>query len=272
MYSLHKISVSVLSFAFFLNASGTGSYSYPAGASENGMGYSCVMKPDFWSSFYNQALLPYQKSLRTGVNFENRFGIRELGTATAAVIIPSGKASIGAVFSHSGYSDFRRKTGALACGLKLSEKISAGAQIDYFSENYPGTECHSRIVTAEFGLHLSPSENVMIGLHIFNPVPNSIRREKLPSAVSAGAGVILNRLFFASAEIRLISDHKPELAVGAEYEAAKKFRIRGGFRTENTSFSFGFGYDFGFFRLDMGFSTHEALGITSSASIIFKFR
>jgi len=230
------------------------------------------MKPDFWSSFYNQALLPSQKSLLTGVNFENKFGIRELGTAAAAIIIPSGKASMGAIFSHSGYRDFRRQTGGLACGLKFSEKISAGAQIDYFSENYPGTECHARIVTAEFGLYLSTSENVMIGLHIFNPVPNSLRKEKLSSAVSAGAGIVLNRLFFASAEIRLVSDEKPVLAMGAEYEPAKKFRIRGGFRTENTSFSFGFGYESRLFRLDLGFTTHEALGITSSVSLIFQVR
>ena len=53
-------------------------------------------------------------------------------------VIPAGKASIGAAYSHFGYSDFKRDVAGLACGLKLSEKIAAGVQIDYFSERTSG--------------------------------------------------------------------------------------------------------------------------------------
>jgi hypothetical protein len=58
--------------------------------------------------------------------------------------------------------------------------------------------------------------------------------------------------------------------VGFEYEAAKKFWLRGGFCTNNSSFSFGVGYLTKIVQLDIGFITHEKLGVTSSVSLIFK--
>ena len=48
--------------------------------------------------------------------------------------------------------------------------------------------------------------------------------------------------------------------------------IRGGFSSENTSFSFGTGYKLKFATIDLGFLTHEKLGITTSASLIFKIK
>ena len=40
----------------------------------------------------------------------------------------------------------------------------------------------------------------------------------------------------------------------------KNLRIRGGFSSENTSFSFGIGYLLKSAQLDLGFATHETLG------------
>jgi hypothetical protein len=46
--------------------------------------------------------------------------------------------------------------------------------------------------------------------------------------------------------------------------------LRGGFSTDNNSFSFGLGYLIKVVQLDIGFITHEKLGVTSSVSFIFK--
>ena len=130
--SLLKISVSIF-FLFLQIAANAGTpYGIRAGAGEAGMGYACVMKEGFWSSFHNQALLAFNKDYSFGFNYEDRFGIRELGTRSAGVLIPAGKASAGAVYSNFGYADFKRDVAGLACGLKLSEKLAAGVQMDYF--------------------------------------------------------------------------------------------------------------------------------------------
>lgn len=268
--SLHKISVSAFFIFFSLTSSGGDLYRPTAGAGEAGMGYVCIMKNGFWTSFHNQASLANNTSLSFGLNYENRFNIKELGTRSVGMIIPAGKASAGAVYSHFGYTDFKREMTGLACGLKLSEKISAGIQVDYFSEKTSGEYSNKQSVTFETGLLITPSESIRIGVHLFNPVPNSIRKSYLPTTLRVGAGTFLNKLLFAGVEAEMSSGSKLIIRTGFEYEAFKKISIRGGFSTNNNSFSFGLGYLTKFVQIDMGFQTHEKLGVTSSVSLIFK--
>lgn len=272
MFSLHKITVSVLFIFLFSSASGSGPWFLAAGAAEAGMSNSCVMVPGFWSSFHNQALLPLNTSGAIGFNYQNRFNIGELGTRSAGFIIPSGRAVLGAVYSHFGYKDFIRHSAGLACGLKLSEKVSAGIQTDFLSEKTSGEYNKRRSLTFEAGLLIIPSEKIRIGFHLFNPFPNSWRRNYLPSSLRAGAGIWLNSILFTSVEAEMRTGRNLNLKTGFEYGPVKNLRIRGGFGSENTSFSFGIGYLTKFAQLDLGFATHERLGVTSSASIIFKLK
>ena len=272
MYSLHRISVSLLSIFLSLTASGTNPYHLPAGAAEAGMGSVSVMKNGFWSSFRNQGLLAHSQAFSAGFNYTNRFNIGELGSRTAGMIIPAGRTSLGLIYSHFGFSHFRRETGALGCGLRLSENFSAGIQIDYFLEKASGEYDNFHAVTFEGGLLITPKENIKIGIHVFNPLPNSFRRTFLPSSIRAGAGIELNKNLFTGVEAELSSERTLLIRMGFEYSAAEKIRFRGGFSSGNSSFTFGLGYQFRSIDLDMSFATHEKLGITSSVSMIFKIR
>jgi hypothetical protein len=272
LFSLHKISVSVLAIFLFSSVSAGDPWFFTAGAGETGMSYSCAMKPGFWSAFHNQATLPFYNSLSFGVNYENRFNISELGTRTAGLIVPAGKACLAALYSHFGYSDFRRQTAGLACGLKFSEKISGGIQIDYLAEKASGEDYKWQSLTFEAGIFIIPSEKIYIGIHLYNPVPNSLRRSFLPASIRAGAGIYLSKVLFAGAEVQMITRRVPVVRMGLEYETLKNFWFRGGFSSENTSFSFGIGYLVKFVQIDLGFATHEKLGVTSSASLIFKIK
>jgi len=236
------------------------------------MGSVCVMKTGFWSSFSNQALLANNTSFIAGFNYENRFNLRELGTRTAGLIIPAGRTSLGLTYSHFGYSDFRRSMAGLACGMPLGENISGGIQIDYFLEITPGDYDNYQSVSFEAGLYLMPSEKISIGIHVFNPVPNSLRKTNMPSSLRAGAGIELSRVLFAGAEAEMSTGEKLRVRTGFEYEVFKKLWLRGGFSSENTSFTFGLGYLLKSLQIDLSFATHEKLGITSNASLIFKIR
>lgn len=268
--SLQKISVSVFFIFLSLKAPAGDQYRLSAGAGEAGMGYVCIMKNGFWSSFHNQASLASNSSFSLGFNYENKFSINELGTSTAGMTIPVGKASLGAVYSHFGYTDFKREMTGLACGINLSDKLSAGVQVDYFSERTTGEYSNNQSVTCEIGLSATPSENIRIGIHLFNPVPNSIRKTYLPTTLRVGVGTDLNKQLFAGIESEMSSGSKLIIRTGFDYEAAKKLWLRGGFSTNNNSFSFGLGFLAKFAQLDFGFVTHEKLGVTSSISLIFR--
>lgn len=272
MYSLHKITVSVLFIFLFSSASGSDPFFTVPGASEAGMSYSCVMGPGFWSSFHNQALLPFNLSTLFGLNYQNRFNISELGTRSAGLVIPAGKAGLGAIYSNFGNKDLMRHSAGLACGLKLSDKISGGIQADFFYEKTAGDYNERWFLSFEAGLLIIPSEKIRIGLHIFNPLPNSLRNNYLPSSIRAGAGIWLSKALFASAEAEMKTGGSLNLKTGFEYEPAKFIKVRGGFSSENNSFSFGIGYLLKFVLLDLGFSTHDRLGVTSAVSMIFKLK
>jgi len=158
----------------------------------------------------------------------------------------------------------------LACGMKLSDKISAGLQVDYFSERTSGEYNNNQFVTCEAGLLITPKETTTIGIHIFNPVPDRFRKTFLPASLRIGAGTYLNKLLFAGIEAEMSTGSKLIIRTGFEYEAAKKFWLRGGYCTDNNSFSFGLGWFAKIVQMDIGFVTHEKLGVTSSVSLIFK--
>ena len=124
--------------------------------------------------------------------------------------------------------------------------------------------------TYDAGLLITPSENIKIGIHLFNPVPNTIRKTYLPTVLRVGAGTDLSTTLFAGLEAEMSSRSKLIIRTGFEFEAAKKFWLRSGFSTDNNSFSFGVGYLAKIVMIDLGFITHEKLGVTSSASLIFK--
>jgi hypothetical protein len=94
----------------------------------------------------------------------------------------------------------------------------------------------------------------------------------VPSTLTAGAGIDLSKTLFAGAEAEMSTKEKLIIRTGFEYEAAKKFWVRGGFSTENSSFSVGLGYLLKSLKIDLGFSTHDRLGVTSSVSLIYKIR
>ncbi len=253
-----------------LTASGGDPYRPSVGAGEAGTGYTCITKNGFWSSFHNQATLAFSKSFSCGFNYENRFNIHELGTRSAGLVIPAGNAGIGALYSHFGYADFSRDMAGMACGMKLSDKIATGVQIDYFSERTSGEYDNIQSVTCEVGLLAMPTENSRIGIHIFNPIPNSLRKSSLPSSMRVGAGTYLNKVLFAGVEAEMSTVSNLLIRTGFEYEAGKNFWLRGGFSTDNNSFSFGVGYLAKIMQVDLGFVTHDKLGVTSSFSLIFK--
>lgn len=268
--SLHKIHVSVFFIFLSFTASGSNLYSPSAGAGEAGMGYVCIMKNGFWTSFHNQALLADNNSFSFGFNYENRFSIKELGTRSVGMTIPAGKASLGFIYSYFGYTDFKREMTGLACGMKLSDKISAGVQVDYFSARTSEMYTNNQFVTCDAGLLVTPTEDIRIGIHLFNPVPNSLRKICLPTTLRVGAGTGLSKTLFAGVEAEMSSGSKLIIRTGFEYEAVKKLRLRGGFSSNNNSFCFGLGYFEKIAQIDIGFAIHEKLGITSSVSFVFK--
>ncbi len=269
MYSLHKISVSLLFVLFSLTSRGGNPYDI-ASASGMGMGSLCTTRTGLWSSFINTAQAAGMNSMVAGVNYENRFGLQELGKKSVAAIIPSGKTPVGFLYSYFGNHDYRRQTIILSSGKYLTEKISGGITAEYYSEKVSGEYNDNRFISFRAGMVARVTEKTSLSISVFNPLPNSLREADLPSAIIVGAGMRLSDAAFFGAEAEMVSGRGMNVRTGFEYSPSESFRFRGGFSTENTSFSIGLGYAVKKVNVDLGFASHERLGITSAIGIEFK--
>lgn len=219
----------------------------------------------------NQASLAFNTSLAAGINYQSRFNLKELSTCTAGFIMPVNSTSVGAIYSHFGYSDFRRSMTGLACGLNLANNIAAGIQVDYFAERTYGEYNDRNTLTFEIGTIISITENLQAGIHLFNPLPNAWRKEYMPSTISVGTGIRISPSLFAALEADINSDERFVAKTGFEYKAVKNFILRGGYNTDHNSFSFGLSYWMKPVKIDLAFATHDRLGISSSVAMLFIF-
>ena len=272
LFSLQKISVSVFIFFLFFRLYAGDPVFKIYGAREAGMGNIMPVTDPFWTVFQNQGSIAKIRSFTAGINYENRFFLSELSTRSVALALPAGKASFAGLYSYFGYADYRRQTVAVACGLPLSDRISAGIQIDYFNERTYGEYSAWQSVTCEAGILIEAAENLSLGIEVFNPVPNSIRKNELPSRLRLDISGRLNSALCAGAGVEMSSGGKPCVSMGMEYKIYKDLSVRGGFRSEFTSFSFGMGYRAGLAVIDIAFYTHEKLGISTAVSVIFNLR
>ncbi len=247
-------------------------YRLSAGAREVGLAYATTSTTGFWTSFHNQASLAYMQKLSLGVNQDNRFGLSELSNKTFGFILPSGHGSLGAVYSYYGYTDYSRHSAGLAYGMKIGKILSIGVQADLFSTRRALDYENTNELTCEIGALIKPIRGLSIGLHSFNPLPNSIRKLDMPTVFTLGVGYLFSETFFTAIDLESSNTGHTNIRFGMEMKAYENFYLRGGLMTDPSGISFGFGYSGNVFQGNIGFITHENLGLTPSLSIVIFIR
>ncbi len=270
--SLLKISLITSLLLFSVAVHSQNPYRLSAGAREVGLAYTTSSSTGFWASFHNQASLAHMHKLSLGINQDNRFGISELSNKTFGFIMPTGHGSLGAVYSYYGYSEYNRHTAGLAYGMKIGRMLSVGVQADLFSTRGSGDYQNTNELTFEIGALFKPISGLSIGLHTFNPLPNSLRNNDMPTVVTLGASYLFSDAFFTAIELESSNGGHNNIRVGLEYQAYENFYVRGGIMTDPAGLSFGFGYSGRVFQGNIGFITHENLGLTPSLSIVIFIR
>lgn len=266
--ALQKIKISLLFLVLSIAVQAQNPYRLAAGARQTGLAYTSVATEGFWASFHNQGALGLERKLSFGLNHESRFGIAELSNKTFGLILPTGRGALGAVYSYYGYSEYNRHTMGLSYGLMIGKKLSAGVQTDLYSTRQAGNYENTNELTFEAGILFLPVQSLKIGLHVYNPLPNSLRNNDLPTVIKLGTAYKFSSLFMAAIELEALSTGSNVVRFGMEYEALTNLYLRGGVLTNPFGFSFGAGYSGRIFQLDIGFITHENLGLTPSLSLV----
>ncbi|MDZ7737528.1 MAG: hypothetical protein U5K32_00350 [Bacteroidales bacterium] len=244
-------------------------YSLSAGARQIGLAYASVATEGFWAGFHNQASLASMDSWSAGINQDNRFGLSELSNKTFGMVIPSVPGgALGIVYSYYGYTEYNRHTIGLAYGMKLGKKISAGIQTDLYSTRIAGDYRNRNDLTFEGGIQYKPFNNLILGMHIYNPVPPSLHENNIPLVMKVGASYSFASSFMATAEMEASDYGRTNIRLAAEYEFPGNLLLRGGLMSNPLGMAFGAGYSGRIFQANLGFISHENLGLTPALSLV----
>ena len=244
------------------------------GARAAGMAYAATTLTDVWSNFFNQAALGNLDKAAFGLHHENAFMVKELALKAAALAIPANFGTFGMNASYFGYSRFHRLKTGLAFGRKLGKRISAGIQLDYFSEFTSDQNRSVHCFTFEGGLLAELPGELSFGVHLFNPANigyyGRVSGTLSPvTRVGLGFHRVAGLILAAEAEKSLRS--APVFRFGAEYAIKHFLFLRTGISTNPLLNTFGLGLNCKNVRLDIAFSRHTALGYTPYLSLGYTF-
>jgi len=267
---MSKINIVLLIiFLSFTNSIISQSVNNRISARETGLAGASVSFSDIWSQYSNQAGLAYLDYIAVGISYQNAYFVKELATNSVAFAVPTKTGTFGLNYYYFGYPKYNENKIALAYAKTLGKKISVGIQLDYFITHIEGEFGTSGVPAGEIGILTNPIKNLYIGAHVFNVWNASISSADetyLPIIFKLGASYILYQKALLSVEFEKDIDYPVVVKTGVEFEMLKKVFLRAGISTKPTTFSFGLGYEFNSFKLDIAFSKHEVLDYSPSIS------
>lgn len=238
----------------------------PHGADAMGMAFAVTAATGHWNGFHNQALMAMAPSSGLSAAAESRFMIPDLSTKGVSAVIAAGNAPIGLVVTHFGNVDYHRIFAGAGSAVKISDKLSAGVQIDYITERSIGDYRDISHVTFEAGFASMITPTVRIGIHLFNPLPHL---NTLPSSAEAGIAWEESDRLLLALMVAKVSSEPLSLQCGLCWRLHERMALRTGYMSSPQAFTFGIGLYGGPLQCDVGFLMNVVTGMTSSISVIW---
>ncbi len=229
------------------------------------------------SALFNPALICTSEHKAIQFNYFNRYSLKELGTINGNFYLPNEYLSVGINFSSFGYDAFRETMFRLSLSKQLHGKWSLGISAQYALLQTELLEEKPALLSTDIGIVYTPVKNLLIGLLIMNlPAVNlgdkSIKIEDFESyLLQIGfQWEIINNMFITSS-LGQNEEHKLIANFGLEYILFNSFFIRAGVGGIPFLPSFGVGYEFSCFKIDVAAVYHSILGISTGIGLQFNF-
>jgi hypothetical protein len=246
----------------------------PVGARSLSLSSATICLSDVWAYHNNPGALSEIKSTSFGLSYENRFLLKELQTQAFVVAHPLKKGVISLGAQLYGQSLYRTSRVGLGYSMQLSNKLSAGVQLNYQAvriTNYG----QKGSLSAEMGVLAKVSEKVNFGISVFN-----INRAKLSDFLDDRFNTVMRMgisyeisskvIVLAEAEKEVESAIRPKGAM--EYKVSDQFFTRVGFSANPVELTFGTGIVLkNGLKIDLGSSWHQILGFSPHAGLTFDF-
>lgn len=266
----------ILSFLFVLSLFQLSAQGWQSvGARSMSLANTSVCLSDVWAFHHNPGSLAQMKQTSAGLSYENRFLLKELQSQGFVIAHPLKKGVISLGGQLYGQSLYRTSRIGFGYSMKLSDKLSAGVQLNYQGiriSNY-GQKGN---VSAEMGMIAKINDKVSVGFSVFN-----INRAKLTEFYDDRFSTVMRIglsyeisskvLVLAEAEKEVETAIRPKGAV--EYKMSDLFFLRMGFAANPVEITFGSGIVFkNGLKLDVGSAYHQILGFSPHIGLTFDLK
>jgi hypothetical protein len=247
-------------------------YTYFAGSRSSSLAHSSVSLVDIWSSFHNQASLAFIEADQIGISYQNRFGLKDLSTASLAYLKSYPFGNLGINISAFGFEQFNQSKMALNFSRKFGESLSMGAQAN-IENQFIEEKGNQSIFTWEFGILSKPIKKVQVGIHVYNPMNSNWESEidiNTNLGLRFGANYSLNPETLICAEIQKWADWPETYSLGFEYSFFQYLLLRCGFAFPDNSQHFGLGLKLKKLQIDQALEYSSFLGSSLSLSLNYE--
>lgn len=266
---LLSILLSCMSFTAFC-----GNDNFMVGARSAGMAHTSVTLTDIWAIHHNQAGLAFLEHPSASVYYENRFMIKEMGLSAVAFAMPAKSGTFGIVYHSFGYSQYAETKFGIAYGRKLSEKLSAGIQLNYNTIRLGDIYGKNQALTGEIGVRAQLTDELTLGAHVYNVSRAKLsgyNNEYIPTIMRLGMDYKISKKVFVAAEAQKDIDNRIIFKSGIEYHVIEAIYLRAGISTNPVLNTFGFGLAHKGIHLDVAASYHQVLGFSPQVSLTYNF-
>lgn len=217
------------------------------------------------SLFNNQAGLAKLENTSLLFSAQETFKSPDSDNLGIGFAIPTSSGTVGLNIHYFGTNDIKQTKIGLAYARKLMETISIGVQFDMLTTQIPMNE-KSNLFTFEIGLQYQLVENLLLGIHLYNPAKlEIIEGEFLPNILRVGGTYAPFKSLLIHVDLEKDFDFPIVFKSGAEFELVDDLWFRIGFQHKPTTFNFGMGYLFrNGFRFDIGAYYQQGLNLISS--------
>lgn len=246
-----------------------------SGARSQSLGNSTGASVNFWNITNNPSAIAFLDETSIGLDVENSFMIKELSTATLAIMLPvNNYGNFSFYYQYFGYSTFNENKIALSYSKKLSSSTSASIQFSDNIQKINGEEMQSTEHEIGFNIGLFTKLNDKINLASYYNYQKNITDididniQELSLALSWFPISDLNFLM----EISKRTNADISLRGGIEYKIAKRISARVGISSVPLNIAVGLGIMFNDLDIDISFANNQYLGGTSNISGNYIFR
>ncbi|MCB0516360.1 MAG: hypothetical protein R2798_03375 [Chitinophagales bacterium] len=238
-------------------------------AETTALGYCTSIQTGAFSLMNNPAGMQHDSTLTVAIFGENKFLLEGVNTFAVAATLPVHFGAFGLGVTQFGNTDYNQQRFSFGYAKKLLPNFSVGLSFDYVQ--FQITEAEGvNAFTAGVGLQYQPTDEIYVGMRLFNPFKiafSDFTGDQAPAVIALGAAYSPSEKAKLLIEVEKTTDFDLTFKAGIAYRIIPALSLRVGYTDNPSHFTAGVGFYVGRFDFAIANDFHPVLGSSPQISI-----